>query len=201
RLTGSLQAVVRSLRSLGLDNPGNARARLVTVQSGANNLAAASRQVADGVTELVDQTKRMGTGLGQASAYLTAMGQDASQPSMAGFNIPQQVLGTDEFKKLAQTFVSADGHVVRYFIQTDLNPFSTAAMDQIDSIIDTARAAQPNTALTDASVSVAGYPATLRDTRDYYDRDIGLIVIVTIAVVVLILAALLRAIVAPLYLV
>ncbi len=78
---------------------------------------------------LVDQTKNMGIGLNQASAFLMAMGNDASQPSMAGFNVPPQVLKSEEFK-VAQAFISPDGHTVRYFIQTDLNPFSTAAMDQ-----------------------------------------------------------------------
>ena len=95
---------------------------------------------------------------------------------MAGFNIPAQVLGTDDFKKMAQLFISPDGHSVRYFIQTDLNPFSTEAMDQVKSILDTAKGAQPNTTLADASISMSGYPVTLRDTRDYYDRDIRLIV-------------------------
>jgi putative drug exporter of the RND superfamily len=200
-LSRSLDSAVSSLRSLGLDNPRSVRTRLITMQNGANDLAGASRQVADGVQMLVDQTKQMGAGLSQASAFLMAMGQDASEPSMAGFNIPPQVLDTADFKKIAQIFISPDGHAVRYFIQTDLNPFSTEAMDQVNSIVDTARGAQPNTMLADAPLSVAGYPTTLRDTRDYYDRDIQLIVVVTIIVVLLILMTLLRAIVAPLYLV
>lgn len=90
---------------------------------------------------------------------------------------------------------------MRYFIQTDLNPFSTAAMDQVNTIIDTAKGAQPNTSLADASISMSGYPVMLRDIRDYYERDMRLIVAVTVVVVILILMALLRAIVAPLYLV
>jgi RND superfamily putative drug exporter len=48
---------------------------------------------------------------------------------------------------------------------------------------------------------MAGFPATLRDTRDYYNHDFRFIVAVTIIVVLLILIALLRAIVAPLYLI
>lgn len=201
RLASSLHSAVSSLRSLGMDSPGSARTRLISVQNGANDLASASRQVADGVQLLVDQTQQMGMSLSQASAFLMAMGKDASEPSMAGFNVPPQVLDTDNFRKLAQLFISPDGHAVRYFIQTALNPFNTRAMDQVNSIVDAARGAQPNTALSDASVSVAGYPATLRDTRDSYGHDIRLIVVVTIAVVLLILTALLRAIVAPLYLV
>ena len=64
---------------------------------------------------------------------------------MAGFYIPPEVLDTDEFKKLPQLFISPDGHSVRYLVQTDLNPFSTEAMDQVNAITDTAKGAQPNT--------------------------------------------------------
>ena len=132
----------------------------------------------------------MGASVAQASALLTTMGQDAPD-----------VFNTEGVRKLVQMFVSPDGHTVRYFIQTDLNPFSAAAMDQVNTILDVARGTQPNTTLSDASISVSGYPVTLRDTRDYYDRDLRLIVILTILVVLLILTILLRAIVAPLYLV
>jgi RND superfamily putative drug exporter len=197
----TLQSAVSSLHRLGLDNPGVARSKIAMVQTGANDLASAGRQVADGVQALVDQVKRMGAGLGRASAFLIAMGQDASAPSMAGFNVPPGELNSEDFKKLARTFISPDGHSVRYFIQTNLNPFSTAAMDQVNTILNTARGAQPNTTLSDGSISISGYPVTLRDTRDYYDRDIKLIVVVTIIVVLFILTVLLRAIVAPLYLV
>jgi RND superfamily putative drug exporter len=48
---------------------------------------------------------------------------------------------------------------------------------------------------------MGGFTATLRDMRDYYDHDIGLIIVMTVMVVLLILIALLRAIVAPLYLI
>ena len=200
-LSSQLQSVTNSLDKLGLSNPRAARTRLVTVQKTANDLVGASRQIADGVMLLVDQTKKMGLGLDQASTFLMAMGQNATDPSMAGFNIPAQILGTDDFKKMAQLFISPDGHAVRYFIQTDLNPFSTEAMDQVTTILDTAKGAQPNTTLADAKISMSGYPVTLRDTRDYYDRDIRLIVTVTVLVVLVILMTLLRAVVGPLYLV
>ncbi|MBJ7340147.1 MAG: MMPL family transporter [Mycolicibacterium sp.] len=196
-----LQAVTNSLDKLGLSNPRRARTQLVTVQNQANTLANSSRQIADGVALLVDQTKKMGIGLDQASSFLMAMGQNASDPSMSGFNVPPGALETDDFKKLAQLFVSPDGHAVRFLVQTDLNPFGSEAMDQVKTILDTAKGAQPNTTLSDASISMSGYPVTLRDTRDYYNRDIRLIVTVTIIVVLLILMTLLRAVVGPLYLV
>jgi RND superfamily putative drug exporter len=143
----------------------------------------------------------MGKGLREASAFLLTMRNDASDPSMAGFNVPAQILDLDDFKKASQMFISPDGHSVRYLVQTKLDPFSTAAMNQVNRIADTASGAQPNTTLADASISMTGFPAALRDTRDYYEQDIRFIMLVTLAVVLLTLMVLLRAIVAPLYLV
>jgi RND superfamily putative drug exporter len=200
-LRGALDTAANAMQSLGMGEPGGMEARLATVEQGANSLADGSRRLADGVQLLVDQTKQMGTGLDTASGFLLAMKYNASEPSMAGFYIPPELLTQDQFKKAASAFVSPDGHAVRYLVQTDLNPFSTGAMDQVNLITDTARGAQPNTALADASISMGGFPATLRDMRDYYNHDIRLIMVLTVMVVLLILIALLRAIVAPLYLI
>jgi RND superfamily putative drug exporter len=175
--------------------------QLTQVRQDANRLADGSQQVAGGVDQLVGQVKLMGAGLDEAAAFLLAMRNDAADPSMAGFNIPAQILQLDDFKKAAKVFISPDGHSARYLVQTTLDPFSAEAMDQVNAISDTARSAQPNTQLADATISMGGFPAALRDTRDYYEHDIRFIIVVTLVVVLLILMALLRAIVAPLYLI
>jgi putative drug exporter of the RND superfamily len=201
QLNGALAGFTKAVHAMGLDRPGGLDASLTELRQGADRLATGSQQVAGGVDQLVGQINLMGAGLREASAFLLAMKDNAAEPSMAGFNVPAQVFGLDEFKKAAKMFISPDGHAVRYLVQTKLNPFSTEAMDQVNSIGDTARGAQPNTTLADASVSMGGFPAALRDTRDYYEQDIRFIIIVTLAVVLLTLMVLLRAVIAPLYLV
>jgi putative drug exporter of the RND superfamily len=99
------------------------------------------------------------------------------------------------------SFISPDGHTARYLIQTKLYPFGTDAMNQIRRIVDAARGPHPNAMLRDASISASGVTAMLRDTRAYYGQDIQLIIAMTILIVFLILVALLRAVVAPLYLI
>jgi putative drug exporter of the RND superfamily len=201
RLRGALTNISGAMHSMGLDQPGGMQAGLSSLQNGAERFAGGSQQLADGVRQLVDQVKQMGAGLGDSSAFLLALKHDAADRSMSGFNIPSGLLHVDAFKKAAKVFISPDGHSVRYFVQTKLNPFSTEAMDQVNAISATARGAQPNTTLADAKVSMAGYAVSLRDTRDYYEHDILFIIVVTLAVVLLTLIALLRAVVAPLYLV
>lgn len=111
------------------------------------------------------------------------------------------MLQLPDFKAAAKMFISPDGHSVRYLVLTKLDPFSVAAMDQVNAISDAAKGAQPNTSLADASISMGGYPAALSDTRDYYQMDIRFIIAVTIIVVLLTLMLLLRSVIAPLYLV
>ncbi len=201
RLRTALKKLTAVLHSMGMDKPGGLQANLNTLQDGANRFAGGSRQVADAVAQLVDQVKQLGSGLGESAAFLLSLKRDAAQPAMAGFNIPPQLLHLEEFQKAAKAFISPDGHSVRYLVQTKLDPFSTEAMDQVDMIQAAARGAQPNTTLADATVSMAGFTAGLKDTRDYYQHDIRFIIAVTLLVVLVTLIALLRAIVAPLYLV
>jgi RND superfamily putative drug exporter len=137
----------------------------------------------------------------QASAFLLAMKRDGADPPMSGFYIPPEILTQAEFKKAATLFISADGHTARYLVQTALDPFSTAAMDQVQEIVKTAETALPNTTLANAKVSMVGFSVAQRDIRDYYNGDVEWIMIVTLIVVFLILALLLRSLVAPIYLV
>lgn len=200
-LRTKLDSAIAAARNLGLDDPNGIQRRITDMQQGVNTLADASQQLADGVQVLVDQIRQMSPGLNDASGFLLAMRNDARDPPMAGFYIPPQILTQNDFKTAASLFVSSDGRAVRYLVQTDLNPFGTEAMDQVGRIMDAARSAQPNTELSDASISIAGLPAVNNDVRTYYDGDVLFIIITTIVVVLAILVVLLRAIVAPLYLI
>ncbi|MFV8167378.1 RND family transporter [Mycobacterium sp. 134] len=201
KLNAALASVNKAVNAMGLNKPGGPQSGLKDLQSGANRLAGGSREVAGGVDELVKQIKVISAGLNQASSFLLTMRNEATDPSQAGFNIPPEVLGLPEFKKASAAYVSPDGRSVRYLVQTKLNPFSSEAMDQVNQIQDVARGAQPNTTLADASISMGGFPAGLRDTRDYYQQDIRFIMTATLIVVLLILMLLLRSLIAPLYLV
>nr|WP_319454167.1 MULTISPECIES: RND family transporter [unclassified Mycobacterium] len=196
----SLDTAVDAARELGVDDPKAMDQRIDEVRTGVNTLADSSQQLADGVQILVDQTRNMGSGLDQASGFLLAMRRDASDPPMSGFYIPPQILTQQEFKKAAKLFVSDDGHTVRYLVQTALNPFGVDAMDQVDDIIAAADSARPNTTLANAQISMVGFSPVQSDIRNYYNADLRYIILMTLVVVFLILAVILRAVVAPIYL-
>jgi putative drug exporter of the RND superfamily len=201
RLSTLLQSAGANLRSAGINDPVVAQQKIAQMEQGADALADGSKRLADGVQMLVDQTKQMGLGMNQAADLLLSIKHDASQPSMAGMYIPPQVLTTNDFRNAAKLFISPDGHSARYFVETKFDPFSTQAMDQVQTILDTARGAQPNTTLSDATISMVGTTPMYSAIRSNYGHDLRLIIVLTLVVVFLILVTLLRAIVAPLYLI
>lgn len=199
-LTTQLATATGGLRALSGNAAGMAH-RIAGMQAAADQLADGSRRLADGVRTLVEKVKQMGLGMNQAAEVLLSMRRDATAPSMSGMYIPSQAFASDEFKNAAKLFFSPDGRSVRYLVETKLEPFSPRAMDQVSSILDTARGAQPNTTLADASISMVGLNPMYSTLRNYYNDDFRLIVIMTLFIVFAILVILLRAIVAPLYLI
>jgi RND superfamily putative drug exporter len=201
-LRSTVSSALGQLQSLGMTSTGSAQAQVARLRSGADELADGSRLLSDGVRKLVDSTDQITAGMRDASRYLLALKHDAgSDPAIAGFFIPAQALFNTDLRAAAEIFVSPDGHTVRYLFQTTLNPFRTAAMDQVNQVVEIAHRAQPNTALADADIEVTGFPAVNRDLRDYYNHDMRFIMVTTLIVVFAILVMLLRAIVAPLHLI
>lgn len=201
RLGSLVQSAAAALQSGGIGDPAAIAQQIAAMQQGADQLATGSRTLADGVGVLVDQTKQMGAGISQAADVLLTLKQDAAQPSMSGMYVPPQALASDDFKNASKVFVSPDGHAVRYSVASTFDPFSDAAMDQVHTVLAAAQGAQPNTALADATISMVGTTPTYSAIRDYYNHDLRLIIALTLGVVFLILVVLLRAIVAPLYLI
>lgn len=178
-----------------------AKQNMAALQEGANALAEGSRKIAEGLRVLDDQTKQLGEGLSHASAFLLAMKLHASEPGAAGFYISPEILGNDKFKDLARVCMSPDGHSARYLVESKLNPYDTKAMDQVKAILAAAQGAQANTSLADAKIAMSGMTPYYAELRDYFNKDLRYIVLMTVIVVFLILVLLLRAVVAPLYLV
>ena len=149
----ALDSISQSLQAAGITSPADLAAPADPTPAGHRVAGRCQSQVADGVALLVDQTKKLGVGLDQASSFLLAMKRDANTQSMAGFYIPPQILTGDEFKKAAAIFISPDGHTARYLVQSKLNPFTSQAMDQVndDPRHSPRRPAQHH--LADASIS------------------------------------------------
>jgi RND superfamily putative drug exporter len=176
-------------------------AQMQRLQGGIGQLASGARALAAGVHTLVDSNIEMLGGMSQIAAQLqdSARGT-AGSDAATGFYLPASALRDRQFADVARQFISPDGKTARFAIESGFDPYTADAMTLAQTITDVAAAATPNTALANASVSMAGFPAINSDIQRLMLRDFLQLAIATLVIVALILVALLRAVLAPMYL-
>ena len=96
--------------------------------------------------------------------------------------------------------VSRDGIAARYFIVLKADPMSATAIDAVRSIDRRLPALMRHAGLTGATASLAGDTALSAETIDKTLGDLARIAPLALLVILLVLSAYLRALVAPLYL-
>ncbi|CAM3302500.1 hypothetical protein AXK57_17990 [Tsukamurella pulmonis] len=201
-ITAQLTAAVDTLdTTLGAVTARDLPAQLAQLQNGVSQLAAGSRAIAGGVAALVDSNLQQFAGMATLAAQLqTTARETRGSDAATGFYLPPDAFVNQKFSDVAAQFVSPDGRTVRYAIQTDADPYSSQAIELTNAITTAAQTARPNTALQNASVSLAGFPAINADLQRLLSHDFRLLALATLIIVGIILIALLRALIAPLYL-
>ncbi|GAC56787.1 hypothetical protein GOHSU_13_00090 [Gordonia hirsuta DSM 44140 = NBRC 16056] len=182
----------------GVDVPG----AIDELSSGVGLLADGANQLAAGVDALVDTTMETLVGMGQvATALRTSATETAGSNAATGFYLPADAFENQDFSAVARQFIAPDGRAIRYAVQTDVDPYSHAAIELSGRIADVVAESLPNTELSDATTYIAGFPAINTDLQRLLGSDFRLLAVTTVLIVGLILAVLLRSVVAPIYLV
>ncbi len=135
----------------------------------------------------------MGGGLeARRPDFLLAMKRDAADPSMSGFYIPPQILTRPEFEKAAKLFISPrTGHTARVHGADRAGPVRRRC-DGPGRRHHRSRAAEftgPTPHWPMRTSPMVGASVFQNEIRGYYNGDIQYIVLVTLIVVFLILAA------------
>ncbi|MDF0530313.1 RND family transporter [Tsukamurella sp. 8F] len=178
-----------------LDDGGN---RLV---GGSEALADGSQQVDGGVNQMTSQLSRMRTGLTTAGGYLDELRTNTSPGPSGGFYIPQFAMDRPDFQTAVKLFVSPDGKMARMIVTDQGDPFSTAAMERTGAILRAAQQAVRGTSLDRSAVDVTGLTPVYRDLRSMAMRDLVIIVVLASLLAFVIIAALVRSLVVPIYVV
>ncbi len=124
----------------------------------------------------------------------TALPDDLFIPTMLGGESGTQV------QSAVSAYLSSSGTATRLFIITSEDPYSTAAFDTVRrarAVLDPAARQFGD----EAQAYVGGPTAELADTQTALDTDFQHVAVITVLGVLLVLVLLLRAIVAPIYLV
>ncbi|WP_246216686.1 MMPL/RND family transporter [Mycobacterium botniense] len=171
------------------------------LQNGVSQLAAGAQALASGVHALADSNIQLLAGMSQIAAQLhNAARASTGSDSSTGFYLPDNVFENRQFSDVASQFLSEDGKTARFAIESSYDPYTRDAMALAHTITDVANAARPNTSLADATVSIAGFPAVNSDIQRLLAADFHQLAIATLVIVGVILVLLLRAVLAPLYL-
>ena len=152
-----------------------------------------------GVHALADSNIEMLGGMSQVATQLQNSARMSSDSS-SGFQLPEGAFNDRSFADMAKYFISPDGKTARFGIESSYDPYSVEAMELSRKITDLANEARPNTSLADATVSMAGFPAVNSDIQRLYRSDFIQLSTTTLLIVGIILVLLLRAVLAPLYL-
>ncbi|OCB32182.1 hypothetical protein A5676_06415 [Mycobacterium malmoense] len=201
-LSGIRAAAATMQQTLGATgDPADLIGDVHRLQDGVSRLAAGAQALATGVHTLADSNIRLLSGMGQIAAQLQAAARATSGSDAAsGFYLPPATFENRRFNDLAKHFISADGRTARFAITSSYDPYSAEAMALNHRIIDTANAARPNTTLAGTTMSMAGFTAVNSDLQHLLSADFGRLAAATLLIVGVVLMLLLRAVVAPLYL-
>ncbi|GBE68244.1 MMPL family transporter [Mycobacterium heckeshornense] len=199
----NVQTAVTALDSAfgALGDPADFAGNIRRLQAGISQLASGAQALATGVHTLADSNIEMLSGMSQVATQLQNSARaSAGSDSSSGFYLPANAFDNRQFADVAQQFLSADGKTARFVIESSRDPYSAEATHLAHQMVAVANAARPNTSLAHASVSVAGFPAVNSDIQRLLRADFAQLAIATLVIVGLILVLLLRAVLAPLYL-
>ena len=134
-------------------------------------------------------------------AGISSLPQEVWQGGPPPRNLPPEQQAVFGVLFAGQRFVSPDRTTAQLEVVLDRDPYSVPALDQISRLRDMARRAIATTDLAGTEVLVGGQTATQADTRASVNRDAQVVGPIVIAAIWVILAMLLRSLVAPTYLV
>ncbi|WP_418002840.1 RND family transporter [Mycobacterium sp. PDNC021] len=195
----SITSLQHALGTLG--DPADAATNIARLQHGISQLASGSRALATGVHALADSNIQILAGMSQIAAQLQNSARaSANSDASSGFYLPETAFNNRQFTDVAKQFIASDGKTARLLIESTFDPYSGAAMALAHHMITVADAARLNTALANATMSVTGFPAVNADIQHLLQADFSQLAVATLVVVGLILVLLLRAVLAPLYL-
>ena len=193
QLEGGLVQIDGGLAKLG---PG--------LQDGAAGVTATVRGAArmiEGLDQIVPGLKRLRAGLAEGAARVRSAGiGDIASAGNLGLT-PKLVDSIDGLRERLSFFISGDQKTTRLFVTLEREPYSARSLDAVTLIREQGRFALNKTPLADAEVLSTGSAAFFDDIRTLSSRDFKTIVVAVLIGIFVVLALLLRSLVAPVYLI
>jgi RND superfamily putative drug exporter len=105
-----------------------------------------------------------------------------------------------EMQALMDSFFSPDRQATRLYLVLDTYPQSQAALTTVNKAREALQTSLSGTALKQSEAVIGGTSAILADVRQTLDHDFNIVMLVVIGAIFVVLAVLLRSLIAPIYL-
>ncbi|CAN5853721.1 MMPL family transporter [soil metagenome] len=112
------------------------------------------------------------------------------------FYLPPEIFNNTDFKRGMKSFISPDGHDVRFIISHEGDPLSAAGIERIDAIKQAAREAMKGTPLEGSKVFVGGTASVFKDMQEGNNWDLVIAGISALSLIFIIMLLITRALVA-----
>jgi len=163
-------------------------------------VAGAGRMI-DGLDQIVPGLGQLRTGLAEGAARVRSAGiGDLVSAGNLGLT-PQLVESIPGLRKQLTFFISPDEKSTRLFVTLAREPYAAASLDAVTLMRAQGRFALSKTPLEDAEVLATGSAAFFDDIRTLSTHDLKTIIIAVLIGIFVVLALLLRSLVAPTYLI
>lgn len=212
-MAGSLEALAAGLREAG-DGLDRIDGGLARIDGGLAQLGPGLAEGAEGVGQVVDGAGQMVGGLDRIIPGLerlrAGLAEGAARVRSAGFGdaasagnlglTPALIEAIPALAGRLDAFVTDDRTATRLFVMLEYEPFDERSLEVSRTIREIGPLALNNTPLEGTQIQVAGSPAFVDDIRTLSRADFPVIVMAVLLGIVLVLALLLRSVVAPVYL-
>ncbi len=185
------------------------------LSSGTQTLAAGSKLVTGGVAKLTSVTSKVGSGLTQATQGVAKLHHGVSQVTTflrstqkaqsdgnPGFYVPSSAIHSNsQLKQAMNAFISPDGHVAKFTITLRVNPYSMTAINAVASMQQAANIALANSPIHTGTLYATGTTPTQYELNKISNQDFTRTVTLVLAAIFILLVAMLRSIITPLYII
>ena len=132
-----------------------------------------------------------------ASENQSAMG-DAFNDALNddSFYLPPEIFDNEDFKRGMKSFISPDGHAVRFIISHEGDPLSADGIGRIDAIKQAAKEAIKGTPLEGSTIYVGGTASVYKDMEDGNRYDLLIAGIAALTLIFIIMLLITRSVVA-----
>ncbi|GGI99022.1 transporter [Alicyclobacillus cellulosilyticus] len=180
---------------------------------GAGVLAAGSRRVAAGLAQYEASAgpltsglsaagaaaRQLGAGVGQVASYLRSTAR-AQQDGDPGFYVSQDTLDHNPgVRRAMDAYISPDGHIAKFTVVLSENPYSAQAIAKIPNIRQAVESGLAVSPIRHGRVYVGGTTALQAEMNRLSGGDLLRSLSIVFAAIFLLLAAMLRSLLAPFY--